>query len=104
MVVGDCLLCTILSNICDWLIFNLVAHTHGASMVNRVESTRACSLFSARSLRDSPWTEACADCAVCILQRGTFIHKGAEARGSLGCSEAAQLGLWCFRGIDSMRV
>ena len=67
MIVEDCLLCTVLSSTCDWLVFSLVAHT--ASMVSRVERTREHSLLSARSLRDSPWTEACADCCVCPSQR-----------------------------------
>lgn len=79
MEVEDCLLCTILSNICDWPIFNLLAHTHGASMVNR-GSTREYSLFSAHSLRNSPWTEACATVLCVFFTEGHFIHKGAEAQ------------------------
>lgn len=67
MIVEDFRLCAVLSSACDWLIFSLVAHT--ASMVSRVEHTRAHGLLSAHLLRDSPWAEACADCAVCPSQR-----------------------------------
>lgn len=67
-------------------------------MVSRVERTREHSSLSARSLRDSPWTEARADCSVSFTE-GRFIHRGAEARGSWaalslhsqGCGVLAEL-------------